>query len=101
MVAPPNAVQLICGSEQLSDSNWWHALAERAGSDSLSRVTAAQPREGDIVQSNCVIRKFTLQLDKSEQLFVVLKQVNLAENRCAPGLPQLRLVVEHMQRWRR
>lgn len=60
-------------------------MAEDAGSDSLSRVTGASPRGGDIVQTNCVVRKFTLQIEHSEQLFVVLKQVNLAENRCVPG----------------
>ena len=84
MAAAQRAVKLTSGPDELLDPQWWHDFADHAECFKLSRVTRAEPQEGTIVQSNCVIRRFKLQIDDGKQISVVLKQVDLAKNRCAP-----------------
>lgn len=71
-------------ADNLASPWWWHALAERSGSVKLAQVTGAEPQEGTVVQSNCTIRRYRLRFEASDGVSVVVKQVDLAQNKCAP-----------------
>eukprot|EP00892_Ulva_mutabilis_P000308 jgi/Ulvmu1/10278/UM060_0080.1 len=72
---------LSCGPDELARPAWWHALAEHCRSTQLAQVTDVEPREGTVVQSNCVIRRYRLHIENSDHVSVVIKQVQLAQNK--------------------
>jgi hypothetical protein len=67
------------------DASWWRGLSEQGlcGNPELRRVVHVHQVPGCVVQSNCTVRKYRLQLeDHHTGLSVAVKAVDLSQNRC-------------------
>jgi hypothetical protein len=66
-----------------NDLSWWTTLGRHCGNLELAQVAKVeQEQDRTIVQSNCSVKAFRLHSSDGYFRRVVLKQVNLLQNKC-------------------